>query len=190
MDLLSNGDLTTQHRGGNRAWTWTPPIDDLSMTNKNLLKRQMGWAANLSLKTNHKNHKQYSWMFIWFDFQRYCNCLFGILLFSSYQKSEIGGNVTGIAWQIPPSMPETNWVGQFNLLHPSSHPTNQHNDHRVENYIEKWSCFFCFYRVCISKMGDTVIPQNCNLWWEINGKPCHILELEGFTCFFTPVFGA
>ena len=31
------------------------------MTNKNLLKRQMGWAANLSLKTNHKNHKQYSW---------------------------------------------------------------------------------------------------------------------------------
>ena len=148
MDLLSNGDLTTQHRGGNRAWTWTPPIDDLSMTNKNLLKRQMGWAANLSLKTNHKNHKQYSWMFIWFDFQRYCNCLFGILLFSSYQKSEIGGNVTGIAWQIPPSMPETNWVGQFNLLHPSSHPTNQHNDHRVENYIEKWSCFLflsCVY---------------------------------------------
>jgi hypothetical protein len=34
--------------------------------------------------------------------------LFGILLFSSYQKSEIGGNVTGIALQIPPSMPETN----------------------------------------------------------------------------------
>ena len=91
----------------------------------------MGWAANLSLKTNHKNHKKKNRECLYGLISK-GNCLFGILLFSSYQKSEIGGNVTGIARQIPPSMPETNWVGQFNLLHPSSHPTNQHNDHRVE----------------------------------------------------------